>query len=62
VLTFANGMGMDMRWPVFAAIVPEIVLRPTYRRRLPDCSGSAVLLMVLSDRHVSAPSGHANSK
>jgi MFS family permease len=28
VLTFANGMGMAMRWPVFAAIVPEIVPRP----------------------------------
>jgi MFS family permease len=27
VLTFANGMGMAMRWPVFAAIVPEIVPR-----------------------------------
>ncbi len=24
-LTFANGIGMAMRWPVFAAIVPEIV-------------------------------------
>ena len=27
-LTFANGIGMAMRWPVFAAIVPEIVSRP----------------------------------
>lgn len=27
-LTFANGIGMAMRWPVFAAIVPEIVPRP----------------------------------
>lgn len=26
-LTFANGIGMAMRWPVFAAIVPEIVSR-----------------------------------
>jgi len=26
-LTFANGIGMAMRWPVFAAIVPEIVPR-----------------------------------
>ncbi len=26
-LTFANGIGMAMRWPVFAAIVPEIVER-----------------------------------
>ena len=26
-LTFANGIGMAMRWPVFAAIVPEIVTR-----------------------------------
>jgi len=24
-LTFANGIGMAMRWPVFAAIVPEVV-------------------------------------
>jgi MFS family permease len=28
VLTFANGIGLAMRWPVFAAIVPEIVQRP----------------------------------
>ena len=27
VLTFLNGMGLAMRWPVFAAIVPEIVPR-----------------------------------
>ncbi len=26
-LTFANGIGMAMRWPVFAAIVPEVVER-----------------------------------
>ncbi|HVE52069.1 MAG TPA: MFS transporter, partial [Ramlibacter sp.] len=28
VLTFANGIGLAMRWPVFAAIVPEVVSRP----------------------------------
>ena len=27
-LTFANGIGRAMRWPVFAAIVPELVPRP----------------------------------
>ena len=27
VLTFANGVGLAMRWPVFAAIVPELVPR-----------------------------------
>jgi len=27
VLTFANGIGLAMRWPVFAAIVPELVSR-----------------------------------
>ena len=27
-LTFANGIGMAMRWPVFAAIVPDVVPRP----------------------------------
>jgi MFS family permease len=27
VLTFANGIGLALRWPVFAAIVPEIVPR-----------------------------------
>jgi MFS family permease len=27
-LTFANGVGLAMRWPVFAAIVPEVVPRP----------------------------------
>ncbi|MBS0301292.1 MAG: MFS transporter, partial [Proteobacteria bacterium] len=26
-LTFANGIGMAMRWPVFSAIVPELVNR-----------------------------------
>jgi MFS family permease len=26
-LTFANGIGLAMRWPVFAAIVPELVQR-----------------------------------
>jgi MFS family permease len=26
-LTFANGIGLAMRWPVFAAIIPEIVPR-----------------------------------
>src|SRR5919201_428883 len=26
-LTFANGIGLAMRWPVFAAIVPELVPR-----------------------------------
>jgi predicted MFS family arabinose efflux permease len=26
-LTFANGMGLAMRWPVFAALVPELVPR-----------------------------------
>jgi MFS family permease len=28
VLVFANGIGMAMRWPVFSAIVPELVPRP----------------------------------
>ncbi len=27
VLTFANGIGLAMRWPVFSAIVPELVPR-----------------------------------
>ena len=27
-LTFFNGIGLAMRWPVFAAIVPELVPRP----------------------------------
>jgi len=27
VLTFANGVGLAMRWPVFAAIVPQVVGR-----------------------------------
>jgi len=27
-LTFANGIGLAMRWPVFSAIVPELVSRP----------------------------------
>jgi MFS family permease/quinol monooxygenase YgiN len=28
LLTFTNGIGLALRWPVFAAIVPEIVPRP----------------------------------
>jgi len=28
LLTFTNGIGLAMRWPVFAAIVPQIVGRP----------------------------------
>jgi MFS family permease len=31
-LTFANGVGLAMRWPVFAAIIPEVVPR----RELPQ--------------------------
>ncbi|MDI3382002.1 MFS transporter [Xenophilus aerolatus] len=27
-LTFANGIGLALRWPVFSAIVPELVTRP----------------------------------
>ena len=27
-LTFFNGIGLAMRWPVFAAIIPEVVPRP----------------------------------
>ena len=27
-LVFFNGIGLAMRWPVFAAIVPELVPRP----------------------------------
>ena len=28
LLTFLNGIGLAMRWPVFSAIVPEVVSRP----------------------------------
>ena len=28
LLTFANGIGLAMRWPVFAALIPEVVPRP----------------------------------
>ncbi len=27
-LTFANGIGLAMRWPVFSAIIPEVLPRP----------------------------------
>ena len=27
-LTFANGIGMAMRWPVFSALIPEVVAKP----------------------------------
>ena len=27
LLTFSNGIGLAMRWPVFAAIVPQVVTR-----------------------------------
>ncbi|HZY19084.1 MAG TPA: MFS transporter [Ramlibacter sp.] len=33
-LTFANGVGLAMRWPVFAAIIPEIVPRPQLAQAL----------------------------
>ncbi len=32
-LTFANGIGLAMRWPVFAAIVPELAQPPAVARR-----------------------------
>ncbi len=28
MLTFANGIGLAMRWPVFAAVIPEVLPRP----------------------------------
>ena len=28
LLTFANGVGLALRWPVFAAIVPQVVTKP----------------------------------
>lgn len=31
-LTFANGIGMAMRWPVFSALIPEVV----HRQQLPS--------------------------
>jgi MFS family permease len=33
-LTFANGVGLAMRWPVFAAIIPEVVERPQLAQAL----------------------------
>ena len=33
-LTFANGVGLAMRWPVFAAIIPEVVSRPQLAQAL----------------------------
>ena len=33
-LTFANGVGLAMRWPVFAAIIPEVVPRPQLAQAL----------------------------
>ena len=33
-LTFANGIGLAMRWPVFAAIIPEVVGRPQLAQAL----------------------------
>ena len=36
-LTFANGIGLALRWPVFSAIVPELVPRP----QLPAALGIA---------------------
>ncbi|MEO6409817.1 MAG: MFS transporter [Burkholderiaceae bacterium] len=28
VLTFANGIGLAMRWPAFSALIPELIARP----------------------------------
>ncbi len=41
VLTFLNGIGLAMRWPVFAAIVPEVVPRP----QLPQALGLNAVAM-----------------
>jgi len=40
-LTFANGVGLAMRWPVFAAIVPELVPRHQLGA-IPKNSGSGL--------------------
>ncbi|MBM3361112.1 MAG: MFS transporter [Betaproteobacteria bacterium] len=40
-LTFFNGIGLAMRWPVFAAIVPEVVPRP----QLPQALGLNAVAM-----------------
>ena len=43
-LTFANGIGMAMRWPVFAAIIPEVVPR----RELPAALALNAIAMNMS--------------
>ncbi len=34
LLTFTNGIGLALRWPVFAAIVPDVVSRPMLSQAL----------------------------
>ena len=41
VLTFVNGIGLAMRWPVFAAIIPEVVPRA----QLPQALGLNAMAM-----------------
>jgi hypothetical protein len=66
-LTFANGIGLAMRWPVFAAIVPELVPRRSCRRRSAlngiAMNASRIIgpLMAGADRRARAPSGCSRS-
>jgi hypothetical protein len=48
-LTFANGIGLAMRWPAFAAIVPELVPRSELPLAL-ALNGVAMNAFASSDR------------
>ncbi len=49
LLTFANGIGLAMRWPVFAALIPEIVPR----HQLP--AGLALNAVAMNASRISGP-------
>ena len=55
-LTFTNGIGLAMRWPVFAAIVPGIVGRPELPAALKAASTApATTGPMTRDRFIAMP-------
>lgn len=67
-LIFANGIGMAMRWPVFSAIVPEIVPRQQLPAALalnlpvlPSLAGQQILGALPMRIALCTSSGHACS-
>jgi MFS family permease len=59
-LTFTNGIGLAMRWPIFAAIVPEIVPREwTPHRRRHYCGSRQQICICLKYDSFASLNGHS---